>query len=272
MIQKFEIMPTFGDWLIYWKNRYKVSHVKPETLRNIDIVLRLHASVQIKMLPLDMLTAQDLENAIYDVKSSRMRVYTYQVLNEALERAVWCDLISRNPMQKVEKVKHKQRQGRALTSREREEFLRKIRQHPLRLLFEFYLWSGCRRSEALSLTWDDVDEKTATLYIHGTKTDTSDRAIPINAQLKKILDKLPKSAHGSLFNCTPDHATKVFKQLCPRHKLHDLRHTFATVCLERGIARDVVQKWLGHSSITTTARIYTHVLDDFQRSEAKKLC
>lgn len=268
----FETMPTFGEWLTFWRDRYKVGNVKPETLRNIDIVIRLHASQTLKDCPLDSLFEQDLENALYEVKTSRMRVYTYQVLNEALERAVWLDLIQRNPMRRVDKVKHKQKQGRALTTRERQDFLRKIRNHPLRLLYEFYLWSGCRRTEALELTWDDVDETTGTLYIHGTKTDTSDRVLPINDQLKKVLDKLPKTAHGRLFNCTPDHATKVFKQLCPNHKLHDLRHTFATVCLEKGIARDVVQKWLGHSNITTTAKIYTHVLDDFQRAEARKLC
>lgn len=272
MIQQFEKMPTFGEWLTFWRERYKVGYVKPETLRNIDIVLRLHTPEKVKAIMLDELTSQDLEDAVFEVKSSRMRVYTYQVFSEALEKAVWRDLISNNPMRRVDKVKHKQKQGRALTVREREEFFRKIRKHPLRLLFEFYIWSGCRRSEALALTWDDVDEKTGTLYVHGTKTESSDRVLPINDQLKRILDKLPKSAHGRLFNCTPDHATKVFKQLCPRHKLHDLRHTFATVCLERGIARDVVQKWLGHSNITTTARIYTHVLDDFQRAEAKKLC
>ncbi len=272
MIKQFETMPTFGEWLTFWRERYKVGNVKPETLRNIDIVLRLHASDKLKITPLDELTAVDLENAVYEVKASRMRVYTYQVLNEALERAVWYELIPSNPMRKVDKVRHKQKKGRALTTREREEFLRRIRKHPLKLLYEFYLWSGCRRSEALALTWDDVDEQTSTLHIHGTKTDTSDRVIPINAQLKRILDKLPKSAHGKLFDCTPDHASKAFKQLCPSHKLHDLRHTFATMCLEKGIARDVVQKWLGHSNITTTARIYTHVLDDFQRAEAKKLC
>ena len=271
-MQDFEKMPTFGEWLTFWRERYKVGNVKPETLRNIDIVLRLHAPDKIKATPLDELTAKDLENTIYDVESSRMKTYTYQVLNEALERAVWYELIASNPMKKVDKPKHKQKKGRASTLRERQEFLKKIRKHPFQLLYEFYLWSGCRRSEVLALTWNDVDESTDTLYIHGTKTETSDRVIPINAQLKSILDKLPKRKDGKLFDCTPDHASKVFKQLCPNHKLHDLRHTFATMCLEKGVARDVVQKWLGHSNITTTARIYTHVLDDFQRSEAKKLC
>ena len=270
-MQQFNAMPTFGEWLDFWRNRYKSNKVKSETLRNIDIVIRLHVSQALKNIELDKLTEVDLENALFEVRTSRMRAYTFQVFNEALERAVWFGLLSYNPMRKVERIKHRQKQGRALTFNERIDFLRRVRKHPLRDLYEFYLWSGCRRSEALALTWDDVDERTGTLYIHGTKTETSDRVLPINSHLQKILDNLPKKAHGRLFDCSPDHATKAFKSLCPKHKLHDLRHTFATICLERGIARDVVQKWLGHSNITTTARIYTHVLDDFQRSEATKL-
>lgn len=74
-----------------------------------------------------------------------------------------------------------------------------------------------------------------------------------------------------LFSFNPDYVTKTFHKICIGHKLHDLRHTFATRAMECGISIPVVSKWLGHSNINTTARVYTHVLDDHQIQEAKKL-
>ena len=264
---------TLGEWLDEWYGVYKAPRVKPETLRNIDIIIRLHVPAELKAKPLDELTAEELEKAVQAVQAPRMRQYTHMVLNDALNRAVIAEKTERNPMAKVDSVKHRQKRGRALTRGERQEFMQRLDGNPLKTLYEFYMWTGCRRSEALAVTWADVDMYDRILQIHGTKSETSDRCIPISEPLLRVLEELPPPRDDSekLFKCTADHATKVFKKLCPRHKLHDLRHTFATRCLECGVALRVVQQWLGHASITTTARIYTHVFDDFQRKEAAKL-
>ena len=105
----------------------------------------------------------------------------------------------------------------------------------------------------------------------GSESETSERAVPISDPLARVLEAIPPQESGKLFDYLPDHVTHVFKVFCPNHKLHDLRHTFATRCLECGVALRVVQQWLGHASISTTTKIYMHVLDDFQRQEAKKL-
>ena len=71
--------------------------------------------------------------------------------------------------------------------------------------------------------------------------------------------------------CNKDTLTKDFKKIVPNHKLHDLRHTFATRCIENGIPMKVVQQWLGHSDYQTTANIYTDILSDFELKQIYKM-
>lgn len=261
---------TLGEWLQEWQS-YKKQRVKPSTYRNIEMIIRLHIPSELKAQPLEALTVAQIEAVLSRVKAERMRQYVRQVLGEALDRAVKLELLDKSPMRWVDNVKHRQKLGKALTRRERAEFMRKLEGSPLKALFEFYLWTGCRRSEALNVRWEDVDIEGGVLYIHGTKSEGSERALPISEPLMQVLDELGPREEGKLFDINPDTVTHAFKVLCPNHKLHDLRHTFATYCLECGVAMRVVQQWLGHSSITVTSRIYSHVLDDFQREEALKL-
>ena len=136
---------------------------------------------------------------------------------------------------------------------------------------EFYLYTGCRRSEALTVTKYDIDTVSMTLRIRGTKSKTSDRVMPISKPLEYVINRVITSADPYLFHVTGDYVSRAFKALCPNHKLHDLRHTFATHCLQCGVSMKVLQLWLGHASFETTASIYTHVVDAFQRTEASKI-
>ena len=158
-----------------------------------------------------------------------------------------------------------------MTTAEVDEFLRTIKGHRLEQYFRFLLYTVCRRSEALSVNTADIDRKNRLLHIRGTKTDTSDRVVPLLDKAADLLNKLKPTADGFYFPFRPDYPTHAFKKLCPDHKLHDLRHTFATRCLEAKIPLKVVQKWLGHSKLDTTADIYSHVTADLSAAEADTL-
>lgn len=262
---------TLGEWLERWYTVYKKPYLTPSSMRNYEMIIRLHIPEELKAMALSDVTPIMLEKVIEDVTAPRMKQYVWQVLNNVFERATLYDIIDRNPMRLVVKVKHKQKRGSALSALELKEFKHKIKHHPLRNLFEFYLYTGCRRSEALAITKYDIDLINKTLHIRGTKSRTSDRVIPISKPLEYVILRVINNAAPYLFEVTADYVSRAFKTVCPKHKLHDLRHTFATHCLQCGISMKVVQLWLGHASYETTASIYTHVVDDFQRIEAQKI-
>jgi integrase len=63
----------------------------------------------------------------------------------------------------------------------------------------------------------------------------------------------------------------VQKAGLPHHRVHDVRHTFATLMLELGESPKTVQTMLGHASITTTLDIYSHVSLELEKRAAAKL-
>ena len=140
----------------------------------------------------------------------------------------------------------------------------------------FYLHTGVRRTEALSLEWQDIDEESGLILIKGTKTESSTRYIILTEDLKRILSEQRKKnekervTSNKVFPYSEQQTSKNFKLVCPNHHLHDLRHTFITRCAECGINPNVCQQLVGHSTADMTMNVYTHVLDEFKRKEALK--
>lgn len=259
----------FSSWLIEWLDTYKRGFVKPRTLQNIDICIRLHIPDFIKDSELASISPLQLQKALNSVNTSRNRISVFDIYSEAFRRAHQLGFISSNPMLLVDKAKHFRKLGSSLSASELLALFSSVSNPRLNSLFRFYLCSGLRRSEALSLKWSDLDFKNKLLHVHGTKTLLSNRSIPLFKDLELLLLSLPHNGE-LLFPLSPSYVSRRFHQFCPNHKLHDLRHTFATRCLECGISIRVVQHWLGHSRLDTTAGIYTHISDSFNQSEAVK--
>ncbi|MCM1368645.1 MAG: tyrosine-type recombinase/integrase [Roseburia sp.] len=231
-----------------------------------------HVKPHIDNKPLNEYTAQDIVKALSKINSERMRQIVRQIYDQAFREAVRAGHIDRNPVDNVDGVRHRYKNGRTLERAEEVEFLRVSAGSPLKLLFRFYLLTGARPSEALRVAWKDISS--ATLRIRGTKTDVSDRSIPISTALKELLNEIPRTG-DRLFPYTYGTVRYYFDRLRCKLSfdmtLKDLRHTFGTRCLEAGVSMKTVQKWMGHSNYETTANIYSHITTDFEREEAAKL-
>ncbi len=158
------------------------------------------------------------------------------------------------------------------------------------------LYYGLRKSEALGLRWQAVDFEKDTLTINhtvvggsrivrkdSTKSYNSKRTYQLLPDIKTLLLKLKaqqedyklrlgsnyhdndyifKYPNGVLYR--PDSLTVSFKRALARHGLpqmryHDLRHSTASILVDKGWGINDIKEWLGHADISTTANIYAHI-------------
>lgn len=257
---------TFRQWSDSWLAQKK-KNVSASQYYSLSLCLRKHISESFKDTELNFITPIMIEKELNNIGSTKMRQLTYDVFSGSLRAAYENELIASNPIDKVPHPKHRQNVGSPLSEDEIRYLLERVGK-PLSLFYRFMLCTGARRGEALAVTWKDVDFKHNFIHISGTKTAKSDRIIPIFKDLKSVLDEIPRES-DHLFEFDRGYVTHRFSKILGNHKLHDLRHTFATRCAECDINDDVVKEWLGHTRLVTTKR-YTQIRQSKRQAEAEK--
>ena len=125
--------------------------------------------------------------------------------------------------------------------------------------------TGCRLGEILTLQWRFVDVERGMLFLPDSKTGK--KAVVLGSAALAVLQSLPRNGRFVIEGETPDkHKTgiaKPWKRICQAANLtdvriHDLRHTFASVGAMAGLSLPMIGKLLGHSQTSTTAR-YAHL-------------
>lgn len=194
------------------------------------------------------------------------------------------------------------------TSSEVEEFLRRSAGNRYQPAWSFLVLTGCRRGEALGLRWPDLDLDAGTVSIHqaittinhkikiGSRTKTAKgRVVELDTRTNAVLRTLwatqaqerllmgPGYQDNEFVFCHPDgrpyHPERFSREFdrmverlgSRRITVHDLRHTWATLALKAAVPLKVVSERLGHSSISVTADIYSHVLPGMQTDAAEKV-
>lgn len=270
---------TFGEWLNLWFEVYKKPILQPNSIRNIDQMIRLHTPDWLKRLSLSYITPFDVDKALSVIPIGRTRSYVRQVWFSAFSKAYKLGYVPRNIMELADPVKYRKQSGKALTISEQRQFLKNIHGKRFEWLMLFYLYTGVRRNEALTLTWQDIDFEENLILIRGTKTLDSFRHIILTEPVRLILSEQRKQnqrtkrnfkSEETVFPFSCEQVSRLFKSVCPAHHLHDLRHTYITRCAESGVNVNVCQQLVGHKTADMTLNVYTHVMDEFKRKEALK--
>jgi integrase len=147
-------------------------------------------------------------------------------------------------------------------------------------MVRFLAYSGARLREATALRWGDFDLARNRLTIAGTKTASSDRTIPIFPPLAALVAEM-RGRRG--IEQVGSHILRVkeclgaLKSACRRVGVkalthHDLRHLFATSCIESGVDVPTVSRWLGHSDGGALAmKTYGHLRQEHSDAQAAKV-
>lgn len=224
------------------------------------------------------------------------------VINGALDDAERSGIISSNPARLVQMPRESEKfVGNTLNEEEAKEALSAAQEEgePMYAIVILGMVYGLRRSEMCGLRWKDIDFENG--YIHvcntvvkgksghieeeSTKTEKSNRYLPLIGftipYFRDLLqqqissgskcDKVCQLSDGS--PVLPDYITHKYKEFLAAHSLpdirvHDMRHTAASLLAAHDATPQQAQEFLGHESISTTLDIYTHCLDESKRKTA----
>ncbi|VMD41197.1 Integrase, catalytic core, phage [Streptococcus pneumoniae] len=231
------------------------------------------------------------------------------LLKKIFDTGVRKSLIDKNPVDNLRKLPISKPTISFWSVEEFKEFRKLITNDEISydLFFTIAFFTGMRMGEILALNWYDVNLITSTIHItktayfvnnvnhiNSTKTRAGTRLITINNKLTEMLSDWKEKQEDLLKEFTKDTESlqiiqstpiaitknmvdKKFKQILSRNnnlkkiRIHDLRHSHASLLINQGEDYLVVKERLGHASITTTIDTYSHLYPSKQKNLANKL-
>jgi integrase len=284
------------------------THVERHIIPRVGMLpLQQVTGGQINLLYARLLSEPDSHGRLLSPATVR-RVHA--TLHRALKDAVRWSKLPRNPVDSADPPRAVgfDREMKVWTAVQLRSFLTSERESELYPLWLTLATTGMRRGEALGLSWEDVDLEagrlsvTKTLIMNGyatmlstPKTKKGRRLIVLDQATVAALRKLraqQMKAHlrkgvswqesqpvfvteaGQPYH--PERVSKLFAQAAkraglPRIRLHDLRHTYATLALSAGVHPKIISERLGHASIAITLDCYSHCLPTLSEEAAARV-
>jgi integrase len=232
------------------------------------------------------ITTRDVARLLETLKERRTASTSnryFAVILRMFNLAVQWGYLERNPMTGLKKYPENNARERYLTADEIARLLKELEEWPSRAvsgLLRFLLFTGTRFGEGAHLTWDRVNLDNATVFLDKTKSGRT-RTVLMNSLALGVLQEmqaLRKNNHPFVFpgrfeNDGIRAPRNAFKKLCRKLKLdnlkmHDLRHSFASLAVNAGASLYDVQKLLGHANSAMTQR-YSHLSDHTLRAASE---
>ena len=301
---KYPLLPFLNDWL----DKVHIHKIQESTYYGY----KSRVNGKMKKYFSDRITLADckprLIHGFYDYlredgDSEQTVLHYHNLLHTAFEYAIRQEILEVNPMDRVERPQVKKFVGGFYSVDEVKELLEKAKEDTIYIPIVLAVYCGLRRSEALGLSWSNIDFENDKIFIgqkmlevvrdgkteqvvsEEMKTESSRRSFKMIPEVKEILlaHKAQQEVYRQQFRkayskkhldmvCVnplgelikPSYVTAHFPVLLERSGLrpirfHDLRHTCASLLVSLNVNMKVIQRYLGHSNMSTTADIYSHL-------------
>lgn len=272
------------------------NHIAPE-LGSV-VLTELHADT------IDRFMAKKQEQGL----SPRSVQYCHAIVRRALRQAQKWRMISYNAARDATPPASDPHEVQPFTPEQAIRFLGAVQGDRMEAFYNVALAIGLRRGEALGLQWGDIDFDTRMVTVRRSLQRNKRKLmlIPWTKNKKVRTIALPRFAVDRLLShrdqqeqerlfagekwagndlvfttrkgtpVEPRNALRHFQSLLeviglPHHRLHDLRHTAASLLLAQGATLHEVMQTLGHSQITLTANLYGHMYDAARRQNADRM-
>lgn len=231
------------------------------------------------------ITTRDIEDLHRSMKAAPYEANrTVAQLHKMFELAIRWEWRADNPCKGIERYPEEKRE-RYLTPDEIGRLAGALAEHPDRVAanaVRLLLLTGARKSEVLRATWEQFDLEAGVWTKPSSHTKQKrEHRVPLSPPALQLLSDMRRYRKGDLVfpGRGPDEPIKDLKRawpaICKRAELrgvrvHDLRHTYASILVSSGLSLPVIGRLLGHTQAVTTAR-YAHLYDDPLREATSRV-
>ena len=295
---------TVGELLDRWLDTVARHKVKPTTLEDYGLTVRKHLKPALGTIPVQALTPATVQKFYADRLDAGLGARTVQLchlrLSQALALAEREGIVTRNVCAVTEPPRSRTKPGQTWSGEEARRFLNAAKDDTYWPLWLLALKTGLRRGELLGIRRKDLDLEKGTSRVEQTvlvldvapcnqppKSDAGRRIVKLSTDVVAVLTKYRVAwaarqlaatewSDDDLVFCTgsgkplnPNDLYRNYDAIIERAgvariRLHDLRHTHATLLLAAGTPIKAVSERLGHSKSSVTLDTYAHVLPDMQ--------
>jgi integrase len=259
-----------------------VSRKRPRTQYDYRNMIECHVRPALSRMKVAEVTFSDVDALHRKITKNGQTTQANRVITmvaKLFALAIRWQMRADNPAKGIERnVEHTRK--RYLTPTEQVRLLDAFETHPDQQaanIFRLCLLTGCRSGEAMAMRWDDVELARGIWTKPGSTTkQKAVHIVPLSAPVKQLLARLRQETSSPWVfpaDSKPGHRVTVQKSwlaICKSARIaglriHDLRHSFASLAVNQGASLPLIGALLGHASPTTTAR-YAHLFDDPQRA------
>lgn len=287
---------TFGGALATYRKRVAGnSNLKPRTKfyheERLKALLKSWPGLEAtEIRKLTQTACEDWAAKFSEGRSGTAFNHTIGILRKIVDIGVEAGARYDNPVRAIKRAKVRPKRPQMPSFDEFNKFVAEIERagggysRPCADLVRFLAFGGFRKNEAANIVWRDVDFARGRITVSGDKetgTKNSEvREVPMIADMRQLLERMRAERQGEsaearvmqVRECQKAMDRAASKIGMARITHHDLRHLFATLCIEAGVDIPTVSRWLGHKDGGALAmKVYGHLRDEHSASMAAKV-